>query len=178
VADVDPAGRVHGGAYHVLYYVLYYVPLGDLMPTQNVHNVELQAFAQGAAKEILRRGQLIEFLRALGLDPRPYGQGHKVICPACKTSAVYVGTGGGTHEIFWKCYSAACPTTSGPRKAVKNVVGLVRLLLPDGGLVPAIKRISDFLGVSNPFDITNGRLPASSPSPAPVPDDDAPWDHE
>jgi N6-adenosine-specific RNA methylase IME4 len=124
----------------------------------NLKYVEDEKFSQNASEALLEREQLVDFLASLSYAVEPSGKGYKGLCPECRSSAAYIGTGGKYHKIWWKCYDRRCPSNNRQSKLVRNLLGLVRGQVEGRSLALAMKKIADFLGAKSTWDVTNNKL--------------------
>jgi hypothetical protein len=129
-------------------------------------SLDLQRFSENAAKLLLEKAKVEDFLRSIGSEPSPVVTGdlgdsklcgYKVVCPVCKKSGCFVGVDGNIHKIYWRCY---CKTCRSREMKPKNLLSLVRWSSDNGSLAGAIKTISSFLGFRRSYDITNGDFQA------------------
>jgi hypothetical protein len=120
------------------------------MPTVFVQ--EAMKFEKNAGVELTNAGKLDSFFKSMGFVLEKYRNGFRTTCPSCRKSNAFVGVGGSTHYLYWRCFCSEC--SSYQMKYPKNLIGFVRAA-KKCSMGEALKIVSDFLGVASPNDITN-----------------------
>lgn len=114
---------------------------------------DLRAFSENSAAALLKENKPLEFFNGLNY-PVEMCTGRPSLnadCPCCGQPGCFIGLNGRVHKIFWKCANAACRSNAG--EVCRDLLGLVRELMPDKRIGTAKIAIKTFLGSKPAADV-------------------------